>query len=271
MQKIKFYCVTNKKIDFLNPKILNEESFRLCWVGKDEAPKNYLTCDTGDNIYYKEKLYSELTFHYWYWKNLLHLEDKNQWIGFCQKRRFWVNTHEVSGINKLNLNEYLIKSSENDWENFDAVLCSPISVHSPKKIKMIKRGWKNILKDPSILYEKKKQNLSLHFDMHHGYNNLNKAIDKLDEKNKEDFKIFVREKNIFNPHIMFIAKPAIINRWFEDLFSWLDKCEGEFDPKKLGGYDTGRLFAYLSERYLSYWFKKYCKCTEKNWVQLDNF
>ena len=100
---------------------------------------------------------------------------------------------------------------------------------------------------------------------------FNKAIDKLDEKNKEDFKIFVREKNIFNPHIMFIAKPAIINQWFEHLFNWLDKCEGEFDLEKLGGYDSGRLFAYLSERYLSYWFKKYCKCTEKNWVQLDNF
>ena len=114
MKKVKFYCVTNKKIDFLNSKLLNEESFRLCWVGKDEAPKNYLACDTGDNIYYKEKLYSELTFHYWYWKNLLHLEDKNQWIGFCQKRRFWVNTHEVSGINKHNLNEHLIKSAEDD-------------------------------------------------------------------------------------------------------------------------------------------------------------
>ena len=70
---------------------------------------------------------------------------------------------------------------------------------------------------------------------------------------------------------MFIAKPAIINRWFEDLFSWLDKCEGAFDLEKLGGYDTGRLFAYLSERYLSYWFKKYFKCKENNWVQLDNF
>ena len=147
---LELYCITNKRTKFLE-----NTSYKLCWVGSEKAPDNYLKCNSGINIFSKEKYYSELTFQYWYWKNMLDLNNK-KWIGFCQKRRFWVNTHEVSGINKLNLNEYLIKSSENDWENFDAVLCSPISVHSPKKIKMIKRGWKNILKDPSILYEKKK-------------------------------------------------------------------------------------------------------------------
>ena len=265
MKEIKFYCVTNKEIDFIKDK-----NFNFGWVGQSNSPKSYLRCDKGDNIYHKEKYYSELTFHYWFWKNLLKYESDDTWIGFCQKRRYWIQDSVSEKIDKSNINKYLLKQIDNT-QNFDSIVCQPINTYGVKKIKLLKRGWKNILKDPSILYEKKKQNLSLHFDMHHGYNNLNKAIDKLDEKNKEDFKIFVREKNIFNPHIMFIAKPAIINRWFEDLFSWLDKCEGEFDPKKLGGYDTGRLFAYLSERYLSYWFKKYCKCTEKNWVQLDNF
>ena len=271
MTDIKFYCVTNKEIDFLNSEILNSEFFKFCWVGKGEAPKNYLTCNTGNNIYNKEKFNSELTFHYWYWKNLLKLEDKNQWIGFCQKRRFWVNTQDTSKINKLNLNQYMIKLVENDWKDYDAIICNPISVHSPKKIKIFKRGWKNFLQNPSILFNKKKQNLLLHFDMHHGYNNLKKAIDKLDQKNKKDFETFVNEQNTFNPHIMFIARPTVINQWFEDLFDWLYRCEEVFDFEKLDGYDTGRLFAYLSERYLSYWFKKNCKYKEKNWVQLDNF
>ena len=61
----------------------------------------------------------------------------------------------------------------------------------------------------------------------------------------------MKEKNEFNPHIMFIAKPKIINEWFENLFTWLHKCEDVFDLNHLGGYDTGRIFAYLSERYLS--------------------
>jgi hypothetical protein len=266
MNKIKFYCVTNKKVEFIN-----NFDFNLCWVGNGHPPKNYLRCDIGDNIFFKEKFYSELTFHYWYWKNLLDYEDKSQWIGFCQKRRFWIRSIKDDRINEFNLNEYLLKTPGKDWDNFDAILCNPISVHSPKKIKILKRGWRNLIKDPSILYNKKKQNLFLHFDMHHGYGNLIKAIDKLDYNNKLNFKKFMIENNSFNPHIMFIAKPYVMNLWFENLFGWLQKCEDVFNFNKLSGYDTGRLFAYLSERYLSYWFKKNFRCKVQNWVQLKNF
>ena len=82
MNKIKFFCVTNKEVNFLK-----KENYNLCWVGSEEAPKNYIKCDNKINIYKKEKYYSELTFHYWYWKNMLSNETDNQWIGFCQKRR----------------------------------------------------------------------------------------------------------------------------------------------------------------------------------------
>ena len=70
---------------------------------------------------------------------------------------------------------------------------------------------------------------------------------------------------------MFIAKPNIINKWFENLFSWLDRCEKQFKFEHLKNYDTGRLYAYLAERYLSYWFRKNTKFKEENWIQLDNF
>ena len=40
----------------------------------------------------KEKYYSELTFHYWFWKNKLKSYRNNDWIGFCQKRRFWLKS-----------------------------------------------------------------------------------------------------------------------------------------------------------------------------------
>ena len=78
------YCITNKRVSFLE-----DFSYNLAWVGGEAAPKNYLTCDKNDNIFHKEKYYSELTFQYWYWKNLLNREN-SKWIGFCQKRRFWL-------------------------------------------------------------------------------------------------------------------------------------------------------------------------------------
>ncbi len=71
MKDLEIYCVSNKTLDFLG-----NTNYEIGWVGKEKAPKNYLTCDNGDNIFYKEKYYSELTFQYWFWKNKLDLEKK---------------------------------------------------------------------------------------------------------------------------------------------------------------------------------------------------
>jgi hypothetical protein len=265
-KNIKFYCVTNKEVNFIK-----KNQYNLCWVGEQVAPNNYLTCNSGNNIYYKEKYYSELTFHYWYWKNLLQYENNNQWVGFCQKRRFWIKEKSNNLINQDNINNFLITEPLNDWSNYQAIICKQIKVSGAKKIKIIKRGWRNVIKNPSILFNKKKQNILLHFDMHHGNGNLDIAINELDDENRDDFRDYVMNNNTFNPHIMFITKPIIINKWFESLFSWLERCEYKFKFENLKDYDTRRLFAYLAERYLSYWFKKNTIFKEENWIQLDNF
>ena len=82
MSKLEMYCVTNKRLKFLE-----SSNYNLSWVGSEKCPENYLKSSGKINIFQKEKYYSELTFHYWYWKNLLDLKSDN-WIGFCQKRRF---------------------------------------------------------------------------------------------------------------------------------------------------------------------------------------
>ena len=79
------YCVTNKDLNFLK----NLE-YKLAGVGKNKFPEEYLSSNSLDNIFYKEEFYSELTFHYWFWKNKLEKYSDNDWIGFCQKRRFWI-------------------------------------------------------------------------------------------------------------------------------------------------------------------------------------
>ena len=264
--ELKIYCVTNKKVNFIS-----KPEYKLSWVGNDQIPKNYLSCNDGDNIHHKEKFYSELTFHYWYWKNLLKNESEKNWVGFCQKRRFWIIENENTIINKNNINNYLITKPSNDWSKYNAIICKPIKVSGANKIKILKRGWKNLLKDPLILFSKKKENILLHFDMHHGYGNLEKAINELNDNDRNDFKNYVIHNDTFNPHIMFIAKPSVISKWFENLFPWLDRCEKHFKFDDLKDYDTGRLFAYLAERYLSYWFRKYTNFKEENWIQLDNF
>ena len=57
-----------------------------------------------------------------------------------------------------------------------------------------------------------------------------------------------------------------MDRWFNDVFKWLFECEKIFGFDELKGYDQTRLYAYLAERYLSFWFKKYTKTIEWPWL-----
>ena len=78
----------------------------------------------------------------------------------------------------------------------------PISVN----IILAKKGWKNIIKEPSILYNKEKHTIKLHFDMFHGYGIIDKAISVMNEKDKKDFKTYVHNSRKFNPHIRLCRK-----------------------------------------------------------------
>ena len=264
MKKIEMYCVTNKDSPYLN-----KTPYNLAAVGRSHFSKNYLRCDNKDNIFYKEKNYSELTFHYWYWKNMLH-STKSEWIGFCQRRRFWIKNESVGQrIDEKNLNDHLLTHIPDNIGDIESIICKSISVTGSKRSKIFKRGWRNIIKNPLILFNRKKHNILLHFDMYHGYGNLNKAINFMNDEDREDFRNFVHANNVFNPHIMFISKHEVLDKWFKSLFPWLERCEKVFGFNDLLGYDKTRLYAYLAERYLSFWFKKYTKYLEQPWITIE--
>ena len=86
MAKIKIYCVTNVELKYLEKLNLN-----LAGVGKKNFKKRYISSLSGKNIQSKEKNYSELTFHYWFWKNELKKLDKSMWVGFVKKGDFGFN------------------------------------------------------------------------------------------------------------------------------------------------------------------------------------
>ena len=265
MKNLKIYCVTNKKINFVS-----KSNYFFGWVGKEPAPKDYLTCNTQDNIFIKEKFYSELTFHYWYWKNQLKNENDTDWIGFCQKRRFWIKDEaKEKNINTSNANDFLVDGVEELPKNVESIICEAIKVNNVKKIKMIKRGIKSLIKDPSIFFDTSKQSVKFHFDMHHGYKNLERAISVMKEKDRSEFLHYVENNVCYNPHIMVISKKRILNKWFSSLFEWLFECENVHGFDKLKGYDTQRLYAFLGERYLSFWFKKYTIYKENHWRLIE--
>jgi hypothetical protein len=261
------YCITNKAFPYLN-----SIPYKKAGVGQEHFPNNYYLANSLENIFYKEKYYSELAFQYWLWKNKLNKIKKDTWIGFCQKRRFWIKKNSlINKVNIINLKKNIITIAPKEWNKYESVIVNPIFVNNMKKIKILKRGFRSLIKDPEIFFNIRKQTIKLHFDMHHGYGNLDKAINLLDISDKGGFKNYVNNSNSFNPHLMFISKPAVANEWFSKLFPWLFRCENEFGFKNLSGYDTTRLYAYLAERYLSYWFKKYTNYIEWPIVTLKHY
>lgn len=266
LNNLEIYCVTDKDLFYLK-----NLPYKLAGVGKSNFSKEYNLANTKDNIDYKEKYYSELTFHYWFWKNEMKNLENNTWIGFCQKRRFWIKKNiSKNDITTYNLKNHILSGPPEEWKNYNSVICDPIYVNGVNKVKLLKRGFKSLIRDPEIFFNKEKQTVKLHFDMHHGYGNLDKAINLLDDSDRDEFRDYVENQVCFNPHIMFIAKIDIANQWFEKLFPWLFRCEKIFSFENLKGYDSQRLYAYLAERYLSFWFKKYSKYIEWPYITLPN-
>ena len=154
---------------------------------------------------------------------------------------------------------------------FDVILACSGYVYSLSIAKslIVSNQAKNIILITSDTYSKfiKKTNASTRILF--GDGSSASLISSTKNKNSLNIKNFIYNSNKFNPHIMFVAKPKIIELWFRDLFKWLDDCEKVFGFEKLKGYETKRLYAYLAERYLSYWFKKYSNCLEWPYVFID--
>ena len=96
--------------------------------------------------------------------------------------------------------------------------------------------------------------------MMHGHGNIDRAIRLLDSNDQTDFKNFINTKTSINPHNMFICKSKQkLKEYYEDLFPWLEKCEKLFGFENLKGFGKIRIYTFLAERFMPYWFKKYTK------------
>ena len=44
--------------------------------------------------------------------------------------------------------------------------------------------------------------------------------------------------------------------YYDVIFPWLERCEEVFERTKLKGYGLQRIYGFLAERFLSYWFNR---------------
>ncbi len=256
MNNLSMYCLT------LNPSHLSaikKIGYLPVGLGDDNFSQEWLTDKTKTNISNKNRYYGEYTFHYWIWKNeLKNIGDK--WIGFCQYRKFWIikKSNNISSFEDFK--EICLKDIPNKFDSYESLIGEPLFVNQFRLSKFIKHNFKKMILNPSLILNEKKRTLKFHFDMMHGDGNLKKAVRLLDIKDRDDFNEFINTEVSFNPHNMFICKNKdILKNYYDALFPWLERCEKEFGFDNLEGYGQQRIYGFLAERFMSYWFKKNTK------------
>jgi len=262
MNNLTMFCLT---LEPSHQKFIKELGYTPVGLGEKKFSNNnneWFTDKSGISISEKNKNYGEYTFHYWLWKNYIDLNQvKDGWFGFCQYRKFWSiekNNLFPSAISELK--PMVLTKIPKSYENFDAILGDLHFINRFKIMKFLKKGFRVIAKNPTYLFDKNKRNIKFHFDLMHGYNNLNKAIDLLDTDNRNDFNDFVNSNTSFNPHNMFICKSKkILKEYYSTVFPWLERCEKLFGLENLKGFGKIRIYGFLAERFMSYWFQKNTK------------
>jgi hypothetical protein len=271
MNNATMYCVCTKNKTL---PLIKNLGYVPVGLGNDKFSAEWIKDDTLENISFKNKYYGEYTFHYWFWKNIFPKVKDNHWIGFCAQRDYWskkkkitenpnfkFNKERVPNVirtNNIRLKDLVLEEIPIEWENFDTIIGNEHYMNNLKLSKLIKQGTWSLIRNPSALF-KSKRNLRFHFDMWHGNGNLDKAIDLLDNSDREDFRKYTRQNVSFSRGNMFVCRSKkIISNFYNSIFPWLQRCEKIFGFN-LENYGKTRIYAFLAERYLSYWFKKYTK------------
>ena len=252
---MKIFCISIFNQDYKKLKNLN---LIPVGVGNNNFNKNWLSDKGSINISKKNLNFGEYTFHYKLWKNK-NLISNNKWIGFCTYRRFWTNSNNLKIKEFRNLEKIIIKKPLNHWKKFDVVIGKPVVFKKIKNIKLIKRNIFEVLKKPSMLF--KNNTLEDQFRVFHGSFFLNTAINLMPFKYQQDFRNFMKG-NLFYPYNMFICKNhKILMNFYNEIFPWLFRCEDAFRDKRLTGYSKIRIYAFLAERFMPFWFTKNYKVT----------
>ena len=258
MKNFSMFCLSLYPEHLNNLKKIN---YIPVGLGMNNFSNEWIKDNTGQNISHKNKYYGEYTFHYWFWKNMIDNIPDKDWIGFCAYRRYWANNNLISediekNINNNNFKEYVLQNIKTEWSNYETILGKRIPFGKFKISKIIKNGGTESIFRNFKSFITNETTIKFHFDVFHGNGKLDQAIDLLDKNERDDFRVFI-ENQSFNKENMFICRSKkIIKEYYKSVFSWLEKCESIFGFN-LNSWNEIRIYAFLAERYLSYWFNKY--------------
>jgi len=248
---MKIFCISiyNENYSFFKKNYLIPVG-----LGVNNFDKNWINDKFANDISHKNKNFGEYSFHYKLWKDLLLKDENYEWTGFCSYRRFWINKDSLPVQNMKELSNIILKEVPAEWGEYDCILADPIILGKQKFMKLLKNNFKYIFKKPSLLINR--CTIKDHFYLNHGSFFLDEAIKLLNIDERYKFQSYLN-KHEFNPHNLFICKNTLLLKLFYNkIFDWLFKCEEIFKKFYLDTYGKKRIYGFLAERYLPFWFKQ---------------
>jgi hypothetical protein len=224
MKDIKILVATHKKYVFP----INSAIYSPIMVGVDEGNKNfgYIGDNTGDNISFKHKYYSDLSSIYWGWKNLT-----NEYVGFCHYRRYFVS----------------LKRKKSEDNRFSKIL-------NENEIS-------KILDHTNVIIPKKRryfiETIESHYKHSHNGKDLEIAKNVVKEVAPEYYPYFLKVLNCRSAHMfnIFIMRQDKLDSYCNFLFPILFEIEKRIDVSSYNVYET-RVCGYIAEFLLDTWIEK---------------
>jgi hypothetical protein len=236
-------------------------------LGNNDFDENWINDKFQNDISHKNENFGEYTFHYRLWKDSLLKNKDYKWISFCTYRRFWINKDSPPPTNMDELSLSILKEPPAEWNDYDCILAEPMILGKQKLMKLLKHNFIYIFRKPSLLINQ--CTIKDHFYLNHGKFFLDKAIKLLDLDEQDKFHAYLNGY-AFNPHNLFICKNSLLlNEFYSKIFGWLFKCEDVFKKFNLDTYGKKRIYGFLAERYLPFWFKKNSKTLDWPYTYFD--
>ena len=79
--------------------------------------------------------------------------NKNDWIGFCAYRRFWLNEKD-NQIKNLKFQDKILNKIPKIWSNYQVILGDQIYVDDIKWSKILKYGKISLIRNPKSILKK---------------------------------------------------------------------------------------------------------------------
>ena len=258
-KKLIIFCTSHKNINYLDkfyPAIQ--------MVGCSNTivfPNSWHKSNEKKNISEKFFSYADLVGHYYIWKNFLDKYNQDSWIGFSQYRRLWIKNKIGKDIELNLLDKIILTDLDESWNEYDAII-PPAFFFRKKKKEIIKNFLLfpikrdiSLLKYKTTVLDQFAQSLGPF-----GKDLIFEIIQYLPASESYDFLEFLKSRTNLSAHGMYISKVKIINQYSNLIFEWFLKCEDIINKNNnLPLIKNSRIFQYINERFLDYWFSKYSK------------